>query len=77
MDNREFLNLKIGTVILNRFDKSKYFVIYDNDQMGSKYKGKEYAVYGAKEINSDKPDYIRIDKNNAKFWLIKGKILKE
>lgn len=45
--------------------------------MGSEYKGKEYAVYGAKEINSDKPDHIRIDKNNAKFWLIKGKILKE
>lgn len=73
MAENDFLHLKPGTVISNRFHKNIYFVIYGTDEMGTAYRGNKYRVYGAKQIDCD-ANFIRIDLNNYQFWEIEGKI---
>ncbi len=73
MTENDFLHLKPGTVISDRFDKNIYFVIFDTDEMGTAYKGNKYRVYGAKQIDCD-TNLIRISLSNYQFWEIEGKI---
>lgn len=40
MTENEFLQLKIGTVVSNKWKKNTHFMIYDTDQMGTAYRGK-------------------------------------
>ena len=44
MTENEFLQLKIGTVVSNKWKKNTHFMIYDTDQMGTAYRGKKYIV---------------------------------
>lgn len=73
MTEKEFLRLEIGTVVSDRFEKDTYYVIYDNDEMGTAYKGKRYRVYGARQMDCDM-HFVRIDITNCQFWKVEGKI---
>lgn len=73
MTESEFLQLKIDTVISNRFQKGIYFVIYDADQMGTAYRGERYRIYGARQMDCD-TQFVRISIGNCPFWKIEGKI---
>ncbi len=75
MDENEFLRLKIGTVVGNR--NSRFFVIYDDDHMGTAHLGKERTVYAASSIEKGSAETIRIDSANAQFWDIAGYMKKE
>lgn len=72
MTESEFMRLKIGTVISNRFQKGLYFVIYDTDQIGTAYRGEKYRIYGAKQMDCD-TCFVRISIGNCQFWKIEGK----
>ncbi len=74
MTKKEFLELKLDTVISARFNEGVYFVIYDTDQMGTAYRGEEYRIYGAKQIDCD-THTVRISINNCQFWKIEGKMI--
>lgn len=71
MTENEFLQLKIGTVVSNKWRKNTYFMIYDTDQMGTAYRGKKYIVYGARQMDHDK-NLARIDIGNCQFWRVEG-----
>lgn len=73
MTETEFLHLKPGTVVSNRFSEKTYFVIYGTDEMGTAYKGDKYRIYGAKQIDCE-TNFIRIDLDNFRFWTIEGKM---
>lgn len=55
---------------LRRGKEPRYFVVYDEDVMGSANRGKEHAVYAAEQFDSDDHGNIRIDRQNARFWEI-------
>lgn len=73
MTEKEFLQLRIGTVVSDRWQPGAYFVIYDDDQLGTAYRGKKYTVYGARQMDCDK-NFVRIDIGNCQFWRIEGKM---
>ena len=75
MTEEEFIWLRCGIVISDRFDKNKYYVIDSESVFGCEPTNNEDVVYGAKEL--DGYSYIRIDKNNAQFWKIEGEIRKK
>ena len=59
MTENEFLQLKIGTVVSNKWKKNTHFMIY------------EYIVYGARQMDHDK-NLARIDIGNCQFWRVEG-----
>ena len=71
MTENEFLQLKIGTVVSNKWKKNTHFMIYDTDQMGTAYRGKKYIVYGARQMDHDK-NLARIDIGSCQFWRVEG-----
>ena len=83
MTEQEFLRLCRGTVVtdgasaLRREKEPRYFVIYDEDVMGSAHRGKEHAVYAAEQFDSEDHVSIRIDRQNARFWEIAGHMKEE
>ena len=79
MTEQEFLRLRRGTVVtdsgspLYREQETRYFVIYDEDVMGSAHRGREHAVYAAGQFEPEASHgSIRIDCQNARFWEIAG-----
>ena len=45
MTENEFLRLGIGTVVSNRWQADIYFVIYNTDEMGTAYRGKNIWIW--------------------------------
>lgn len=73
MSEKEFLQLKVNTVVsLKRETPQTYYVIFDDDIMGSSHKGNAFKVFGAKEL--DGINYIRISSSNYQFYNIEGYI---
>lgn len=70
MTEKEFCSLKYGTVVSERFNPEKYYVINDEDVFG--ITDKDLKVYGATEL--DGKHQIRISKENAQFWNIEGAV---
>ncbi|MDD3415878.1 MAG: hypothetical protein PHY47_18045 [Lachnospiraceae bacterium] len=80
MEKWEFLQLKIDTVVSTRpfggkESNQEYYVIYDTDQFGSEYRGKEFCVYGANQLDGD--GCIRISSTNYQFFNVEGEINRE
>lgn len=73
MTEQEFLHLASGMVVAERFDSDVCYVIEDEDQMGTAYKGKPYRVYGARRLANGQ--MIRISLSNCQFWQIVGKVV--
>lgn len=72
MTEEEFSKLKTGIVVSDRFDKDRYYVIDEEDVFGNVDCAPECIVFGATEM--DGTQQIRIDKSNAQFWHIEGKL---
>ncbi len=77
MTEQEFLRLRRGTVLTDRKNEVRYFVIYDEDVMGSLHRGRIFAVYAAEQFGSEDHCNIRIDCQNARFWEIAGHMKEE
>lgn len=72
MTEREFFSLKYGTVVSERFNKEKYYVIDCEDVFGNGHMDKERIVYGATELEGHAQ--ARISKSNAHLWEIEGEM---
>lgn len=69
MTEQEFLHLRTGTVIFDRFHENEKYIIYGTDEMGTAYKGNHHRVYGARQLGND-DHFVRIDLQNCQFWTV-------